>query len=61
MTKHAFPVFGARPVDQIGREDVLRVLTPIWTSKPELARKVRQRIRATLQNGRWRTATSSTT
>ena len=49
MTKHAFPVFGARPVDQVGREDVLRVLTPIWTSKPELARKVRQRIRATLQ------------
>ena len=49
MTKHAFPVFGARRVDQIGREDVLRVLTPIWTAKPELARKVRQRIRATLQ------------
>lgn len=49
MTKHAFPVFGSRRVDQIGREDVLSVLTPIWTSKPELARKVRQRIRATLQ------------
>ena len=49
MAKHAFPVFGPRRVDQIGREDVLRVLTPIWTSKPELARKVRQRIRATLQ------------
>ena len=49
MAKHAYPVFGSRPVHQIGREDVLRVLTPIWTSKPELARKVRQRIRATLQ------------
>ncbi len=49
MTKHVYPVFGSRPLDQIGREDVLRVLTPIWTSKPELARKVRQRIRATLQ------------
>ena len=49
MAKHAYPVFGARRVDEIGREDVLRVLTPIWTSKPELARKVRQRIRATLQ------------
>jgi integrase len=49
MTKHAFPVFGSQRVDQIGREDVLRVLTPIWTSKPELARKIRQRIRATLQ------------
>ena len=49
MAKHAYPVLGARRVDEIGREDVLRVLTPIWTSKPELARKVRQRIRATLQ------------
>ena len=49
MARHAFPVFGTRRVDQIGREDILRVLTPIWTSKPELARKVRQRIRATLQ------------
>ena len=44
----AYPVFGDRRVDQIGREDVLRVLTPIWSSKPEIGRKVRQRIRATL-------------
>ncbi len=49
MAKHAYPVFGTQRVDEIGREDVLRVLTPIWTSKPELARNVRQRIRATLQ------------
>lgn len=35
-------------VDPIGREDVLRVLTPLWTSKPEQARKLRRRIRATL-------------
>ena len=48
MTKYAYPVFGDRHVDQIGREDVLRVLTPIWSSKPEIGRKVRQRIRATL-------------
>ena len=48
MAKYADPVFGDRRVDQIGREDVLRVLTPIWSSKPEIGRKVRQRIRATL-------------
>ena len=48
MAKYAHPVFGDRRVDQIGREDVLRVLTPIWTAKPEIGRKVRQRIRATL-------------
>ena len=48
LERHAFKKIGAMPVDKIGREDVLRVLTPIWTAKPESARKVRQRIRATL-------------
>ena len=49
LERHAFPVIGDMPVDRIGREDVLRVLTPIWTKKPEIARKLRQRIRATLR------------
>ena len=48
MEKHAFPVLGDMRVDRIGREDVLRVLTPLWTSRPEQARKVRQSIRSTL-------------
>ena len=48
LARYAFPVFGERRVDQIGREDVLRVLTPIWSTKPEVARKVRTRIRQTL-------------
>ena len=48
MERHAFPRIGDRPVDQIGRDEILRILTPIWTSRPETARKVRQRIRATL-------------
>ncbi len=48
MEKYAFPKLGDRPVNQIDRADVLRVLTPIWTARPELARKVRQRIKATL-------------
>ena len=33
------------PVDTIGRTDVLAVLTPIWTTRPETARRVRQRMR----------------
>ena len=49
MELHAFPILGDMPVDKIGREGVLRVLTPIWTTKPEAARKLRQRIRATLR------------
>ena len=49
LERHAFPVVGGMRVDRIGREEVLSVLTPIWGSRPETARRVRQRIRATLQ------------
>ena len=49
LERHAFPVLGNMGVDRIGREDVLRVLTPIWTVKPETARKLRQRIRTILR------------
>ena len=48
LERHAFPVLADLPVDQIGREHVLHVLTPIWTDRPEVARKLRSRIRATL-------------
>ena len=49
VEKYAFPAFGDVPVDHVGREDVLRMLTPIWTAKPEQARKLRQRIRLILE------------
>lgn len=48
LEKRALPVIGAMRVDRITREDVLRILTPIWTKHPEVARKTRQRIRAVL-------------
>ena len=48
LEKHAFPILGDKRLDRIGREDVLRVLTPLWTSRPEQARKLRQSIRTTL-------------
>ena len=48
MNKHVLPKLGALRVDQIRREDVLRVLTPIWTKTPEVARKQRNRIRTVL-------------
>ena len=48
MHKHVLPVIGELRVDRIGREDVLRILTPIWTTTPEVARKQRNRIRAVL-------------
>ena len=48
LEKHAFPAFGDKRVDEITREDVLRVVTPIWTSKPEVAKRARQFTRSVL-------------
>ena len=53
LERHAFPVLGNVTVEHIRGEDVLRLLTPIWTRRPETARRIRQRIRAVL---RWRWA-----
>ena len=38
------PVIGSYPVSDVTSGDVLSVLTPIWTSKAETARRVRQRL-----------------
>ena len=46
---YAFPHFGRSPVDEISSADVIKALTPIWTSKPETARRVRQRISAVMK------------
>ena len=48
MKKHVLPKIGELRVDKIGREQVLQVLTPIWTNTPEVARKQRNRIKAAL-------------
>ena len=48
LERHAFPALGGLSVDRIERADVLAVLTPIWGTRPETARRVRQRIRAVL-------------
>ena len=48
LERHAMRRLGSLPVDTIGREDILRVLTPIWTATPETGRRVRRYIRQTL-------------
>ena len=45
LERHAFPRIGDKPVDTITRSDVLAVLMPIWSARPETARRVRQRMR----------------
>lgn len=53
LERHAFARIGDTTVDAISRFDVLDVLTPIWTRKPETARRVRQGIGAVM---RWAVA-----
>ena len=48
LERYAVPRLGSMPVDRIGREHVLSVLTPVWNSRPETARRLRRRIRAVL-------------
>lgn len=48
LESYAFPAFGNLPVDQIEGPAIRDVLAAIWLSKPETARRVRQRIGAVL-------------
>ena len=45
LERHTFPKIGSKQIDTISRADVLFVLTPIWSERPETARRVRQRMR----------------
>ncbi len=48
LEAYAFPSLGDVTVDQIDSKMILGVLLPIWLTKPETARRVRQRIGAVL-------------
>lgn len=43
LSKYAFPVIGERQVDILKPADFADVLQPIWSLKPETARRVKQR------------------
>jgi integrase len=49
LENDVFSSMGAKPIDQIDTPDVLKVLTPIWTTKPETARRLKQRIKVVLE------------
>ena len=44
LAAYAHPVIGGKTVDSITPADAMAVLTPIWTTKPETASRVRQRM-----------------
>lgn len=55
---HAFPKIGSMRVDSLDEKDLLTVLSPLWSSKPAAARKIRQRLGLVLDYSKglgWRT------
>lgn len=48
LETYAYPFIGDRLVNKIEGPQILKALQPIWLSKPETARRVRQRIGAVL-------------
>ena len=48
LETYAFPTLRSLKVNQITRRHVVGLLSPIWTTKPETARRVRQRVRAVM-------------
>ncbi|NEU96954.1 DUF4102 domain-containing protein [Bradyrhizobium sp. UFLA 03-164] len=44
LKAYAYPAFGDRRIDQIDTPEILKALSPIWLTKQETARRVRQRI-----------------
>ena len=48
LARYVAPVFGSLPVEAVDVALVMKVLEPIWTTKPETAVRVRGRIEAVL-------------
>jgi integrase len=48
LENHAFPLIGDRPVASLTRADMVAVLSPIWLSHQETARRVLQRMRVVI-------------
>lgn len=44
LRSRVFPVIGTMPVADVEPADVLKVLAPIWLTRPETARRIRQRM-----------------
>ncbi|PZQ78241.1 Prophage integrase IntA [Xylophilus ampelinus] len=48
LTQYVFPKFGRLPVDEVGKAEIVAVLTPLWKSKAETASRLFQRIRTVI-------------
>lgn len=59
LERHIVPKMGRVRVDRVDTSDIIAALAPIWTEKPELARKLRLRIMQVLSFAKakgWRSA-----
>lgn len=57
LKTYVYPKIGETPVDEITTADVVEILKPIWSAKPETASRVRMRIEAVLNSAKalgWR-------
>lgn len=52
LRDYTFAKIGRMPVDSIDQPEVLMCLLPIWTEKPETAKRLAQRIKTVLDVGR---------
>ncbi|MBE9604276.1 tyrosine-type recombinase/integrase [Acetobacteraceae bacterium H6797] len=52
LATYVHPLIGSQPVATVEVEDVRRVLSPIWATKPETASRVKMRILAVLRYAR---------
>ena len=58
LETYAFPVIGSMSVKEINSSHILRILSPIWVTKAETAKRVRQRLSTVFKYcvaQRWRT------
>ena len=49
LATYAYPTLGTRPISAIDGALITEALAPIWTKKPETARRVKQRIERVIQ------------
>ncbi|MCY4598597.1 MAG: integrase arm-type DNA-binding domain-containing protein [Acidobacteria bacterium] len=49
LTRHVLPYIGDKPVSNVSSADILDTLRRIWHSRPETARRIRQRISSVME------------
>lgn len=52
LRTYATPIIGKKPLGEVTRADIVRVLQPVWVEKAETARRVKQRLTAVFEAAR---------